>query len=189
MMGVYCVVGLYCCNIEAGWIGFHSLQSTLAGSADTEMNESSIVRSACGTDVGGQNNQRQTLFISPTRELSQRNSSHVQINSFLSNLTPFHCQGVTWVWFTVIWIMGGKGMCLATDTRSNDSEAYSQHKDLLLFHANGQHSHACPLLKLNSLTSHPAMQVYRLVAKSIYKCHMQLDWKLIFHLALWPNLS
>lgn len=50
---------------EEGRIGFHYLQPTLAGSVDSEMNESFIVQSACGTGVGGQNNQRQNFSISP----------------------------------------------------------------------------------------------------------------------------
>lgn len=104
---------------EEGAIVFQSLQPTLAGSADTEMNESSIVQ-ACGTDVGGDYSQRQNFSVSTTRELSQRNSSHIQINSFLSNMTPFHSQGVALVSFTVMKIMGGAGMGLAPD---NDSDA------------------------------------------------------------------
>lgn len=45
------------------------------------------------------------------------------------------------------------------------------------------------MLNLNSLISYTVMQVYRLIAQTIYKRHMQLDWKLICHLTLWPNLS
>lgn len=59
--------------------------------------------------------QPKTELHIPTRDLSQRNSSHIQINSFPSNLTPFHCQGVALVSFAVVKIMGGTGMRLATD--------------------------------------------------------------------------
>lgn len=68
-MAIRCIlcgeILFYKCYEDEGGIGFHSLQPTLAGSADTEMNESSIVQSACGTDVRGQNNQRQNFSISP----------------------------------------------------------------------------------------------------------------------------
>lgn len=69
LMAIRCVMCgellFYNCHEEEGRIGFHSLQPTLAGSADAEMNESSIVQSACGTVVGEQTNQRQHFSISP----------------------------------------------------------------------------------------------------------------------------